>query len=90
MSNHRLIGSKGCALGGSRAQPWSCFLPWFPRAGNGHEVFAEGRWAKRAVSWMYPFGSAGVTELVGSSTRGDHHVATTCADDRGHDPGRFG
>ena len=22
MSNHRLVGSKGCALGGSRAEPW--------------------------------------------------------------------
>jgi hypothetical protein len=49
MSNHRLIGSKGCALGGSRAQPWSCFLPWFPRAGNGHEVFAEGVDRSRGV-----------------------------------------
>jgi hypothetical protein len=52
MSNHRLVGSKGCALGGSRAAPWSCFLPWFPRAGNGHEVFAEvgakTRWAPRS------------------------------------------
>jgi hypothetical protein len=39
MSNHRLIvGSKDYALRGSRAEPWPCFLPWFPRAGNGHEV----------------------------------------------------
>jgi hypothetical protein len=37
-SNHRLVGSKGFALGGSRAEPWPCFLPSFPRAGNGHEV----------------------------------------------------
>jgi hypothetical protein len=42
MSNHRLVGSKGCALGGSRAEPWPYFLPWFPRAGNGHEVSALG------------------------------------------------
>jgi hypothetical protein len=38
MSNQRLIGSKGCALGGSRAEPWPYFPPCFPRAGNGHEV----------------------------------------------------
>jgi hypothetical protein len=31
MSNLRLIvGSKGYPLGGSRAEPWPCFLPWFP------------------------------------------------------------
>jgi hypothetical protein len=31
MSNLRLIvGSKGYAPGGSRAEPWPCFLPWFP------------------------------------------------------------
>jgi hypothetical protein len=40
MSNHRLAGSKGCALGGSRAEPWPCFLPWFPWAENGHEVYS--------------------------------------------------
>ena len=57
MSNHRLVGSKGFALGGSRAEPWPCFLPSFPRAGNGHEVSPDrlgsgpwststpGRWA---------------------------------------------
>jgi hypothetical protein len=37
-SNHCLVGSKGFALGGSRAEPWPCFLPSFSRAGNGHEV----------------------------------------------------
>ncbi len=44
MSNHRLIvGSKDYALRGSRAEPWPCFLPWFPRAGNGHEVSLRTR-----------------------------------------------
>src|SRR5208282_3501849 len=33
---------------------------------------------------------AGGRLLVGPSTKGDHHVATTCADDRGHDPGWIG
>ena len=42
-SNHCLVGSKGFALGGSRAEPWPCFLPWFPQAGNGHEVLALPR-----------------------------------------------
>jgi hypothetical protein len=42
MSNHRLVGSKGCALGGSRAEPWLASFPGSPGAGNGHEVFAEG------------------------------------------------
>jgi hypothetical protein len=37
-----------------------------------------------------PFESAGMKQPVGTSTKGDHHVATTCADDRGHDAGRIG
>ena len=39
---------------------------------------------------VYPFGSAGVKQPAGTSTKGDHHVATACADDRFHDPGRLG
>ena len=30
----------------------------------------------------YPFGSAGTKQPAGASTKGDHHVATACADDR--------
>jgi transposase len=33
---------------------------------------------------------AGARLLAGPSTKGDHRVATTCADDRGHDLGRIG
>src|ERR1700722_19412432 len=36
-SNHCLVGSKGFALGGSRAEPSPCFLPPFPPAGKGPE-----------------------------------------------------
>jgi hypothetical protein len=39
MSNHRLAGSKGSALGGSRAEPWPYFPSRVPRTGNGHEVY---------------------------------------------------
>ena len=35
-------GSKGCALGGSRAEPWPYFPSLVPRAGNGHEVSPNG------------------------------------------------
>src|SRR3954471_15645118 len=31
---------------------------------------------------------SGARQHGGSSTKGNHHVATTCTDDRGHDPGR--
>src|SRR3954452_6540460 len=33
---------------------------------------------------------SGARERGGASTKGDHHVATAYADDRGHDPGRVG
>jgi hypothetical protein len=33
------------------------------------------------AGWMYPFEPAGVQSPVGPSTKGDHHVATACADD---------
>jgi hypothetical protein len=41
MSNHRLAGSKGSALGGSRAEPWPYFPSRGPRTGNGHEVYRD-------------------------------------------------
>jgi len=41
MSNHRLAGSKGSALGGSRAEPWPYFPSRVPRTGNGHEVYRD-------------------------------------------------
>jgi putative SOS response-associated peptidase YedK len=37
--------------------------------------------AKSADDWMYPFEPAGARSPVGPSTKGDHHVATACADD---------
>src|ERR1019366_2749206 len=41
------------------------------------------------VGWLvYPFDPAGMRRPVDRSTKGDHHVAITCANDRGHDPGR--
>ena len=48
MRKHRQAGSKGSALGGSRAEPWPYFLPGFPGAGNGHEVY-------RALFRSWPF-----------------------------------
>ena len=36
---HRQAGSKGSALGGSRAEPWPYFPSRVPRTGNGHEVY---------------------------------------------------
>jgi hypothetical protein len=39
---------------------------------------------------VYPVDPAGMRWPVGTSTKGDHHVAITSADDRRHDPGRPG
>jgi hypothetical protein len=39
----RQAGSKGCALGGSRAEPWPCFPSRVARTGNGHEVYRAAR-----------------------------------------------
>src|SRR5271166_4534637 len=56
---------------------------------------APPRWTERlrrerrtaTAAWItdrqeYPFASAGMRQLAGTSTKGDPHVATACADDR--------
>jgi hypothetical protein len=61
MSNHRLVGSKGCALGGSRAEPWP-LLPSPVPPGPETDMRSSPRAgvAKSLSGWAYPFEPAGV------------------------------
>ena len=58
-----------------------------PRFWNPEEQCWRPIVASSGAAWVadrpeYPFGPAGVKQPAGTSTKGDHHVATACADDR--------
>jgi hypothetical protein len=56
---------------------------------NGYAEGAGGEVGLRADGCILLM-PLGARSRGGASTKGDHHVATTCTDDRGHDPGRIG
>jgi hypothetical protein len=84
----------GSAFGGERAFV-GCTVLALHAAGGAGPVRQRVSWTERlrremrvaGAAWVadrqvYPFGSAGVRQPAGTSTKGDDHVATAYADDR--------